>query len=71
MNDEGLASSVFHTGKAEVAANAYTDKRFNKAVDLLCAPIRTAKNDVISVAQLLNKAGGPFNNGVGPVISGV
>ncbi len=67
MNDEGLAGSVFHSGKGEVVANAYADKRFNKAVDLetgfktdnlLCVPIRTAKNEVIGVAQLLNKKGG-------------
>jgi|TARA_B110000211_G_C13783652_1_gene423088 hypothetical protein len=38
MNDEGLAGSVFHSGKVDVAANAYTDKHFNKAVELLCTP---------------------------------
>jgi hypothetical protein len=65
MNDEGLAGSVFHSGKVDVAANAYTDKHFNKAVELLCTPIRTAKNDVIRVARLLNKASSPFNDAVG------
>ncbi|WP_340109267.1 GAF domain-containing protein [Pikeienuella sp. HZG-20] len=69
MNDEGIAGSVFQTGRGEIVENAYDDPRFNVTVDretgfrtesLLCAPIRTARNEIIGVAQMLNKKTGRF-----------
>ncbi len=69
MNDEGVAGAVFQTGEGEIVENAYKDPRFNDQVDresgfrtrsILCAPIRTAKDEVIGVAQMLNKTEGRF-----------
>ena len=66
MNDEGITGAVFHSGVGEIIHDAYSDERFNATVDretgfktqsILCAPIRTAKDEVIGVAQMLNKAG--------------
>ncbi|MEX2520635.1 MAG: GAF domain-containing protein [Paracoccaceae bacterium] len=69
MNDEGIAGVVFQTGQGEIVEQAYKDPRFNVAVDketgfrtesILCAPIRTAKDEIIGVAQMLNKEKGRF-----------
>ncbi len=49
--------------------DAYSDPRFNRSVDeqtgfvtrnILCAPIRTVKGEIIGVAQTLNKKKGDF-----------
>lgn len=69
MNDEGIAGVVFQSGQGEIVEQAYKDPRFNDAVDretgfrtesILCAPIRTAKDEIIGVAQMLNKETGRF-----------
>lgn len=69
MNDEGIAGAVFQSGTGEIIENAYRDPRFNDNVDretgfrtqsILCAPIRTAKDEIIGVAQMLNKETGRF-----------
>ena len=69
MNDEGIAGAVFQSGTGEIIENAYRDSRFNDQVDretgfrtqsILCAPIRTAKDEIIGVAQMLNKETGRF-----------
>lgn len=69
MNNEGVAGSVFQSGQGEIVPDAYGDERFNGSIDretgfhtkaLICAPIRTVRNEIIGVAQLLNKKEGEF-----------
>jgi adenylate cyclase len=69
LNTVGVAGYVFNAGKGLVVHDAYSDPRFNRSVDeqtgfvtrsILCVPIRTAKGDVIGVAQALNKKKGKF-----------
>jgi adenylate cyclase len=69
LNTTGVAGRVFTTGRGMVVADAYKNKYFNKEVDLqtgfvtrniICAPIRTVKGEIIGVAQVLNKNDGPF-----------
>jgi adenylate cyclase len=71
LNTSGIAGSVFHSGKGVIVHNAYKDKRFNREVDqqtgfntrsVLCTPIKTAKGEVIGVAQALNKKEGKFTD---------
>lgn len=70
LNTSGIAGHVFTTGEPMLIADPYTDPRFNRAVDeqtgfvtrnILCAPIRTVKGEIIGVAQSLNKINGDFN----------
>lgn len=70
LNTSGIAGHVFTTGESMLIADPYTDPRFNRAVDeqtgfvtrnILCAPIRTVKGEIIGVAQSLNKINGDFN----------
>ena len=67
LNTSGIAGHVFTTGEGLIIDDAYSDSRFNKAIDkqtgfetttIMCAPIRTVKGQVIGVAQALNKKGG-------------
>ncbi len=69
LNTSGVAGHVFTTGKGEIVPDAYSDPRFNRAIDaqtgfqtrnILAAPLRTMKGDLIGVAQLLNKVEGAF-----------
>jgi adenylate cyclase len=69
LNTTGIAGHVFTTGKGTIVGDAYADTRFNRTVDqqtgfvtqnILCAPIRTAKGEIIGVAQILNKRSGTF-----------
>ncbi len=69
LNNAGLAGHVFHTGESLIVHDAYSDSRFNRKIDektgfvtknLLCVPVRTAKNDIIGVCQTLNKASRRF-----------
>lgn len=80
MNDDGIAGAVFQSGQWEIIPDAYGDERFNASVDretgystrnILCAPIRTAKNEVIGVAQMLNKVGGEFTERDGEILEGI
>lgn len=66
---QGIAGSVFGSGRGEIIPDAYADPRFNRWVDtetgyrtrnLLCVPIRNKRNEVIGVTQALNKRSGPF-----------
>ena len=66
---EGIAGWVAQSGEAVNIPDAYTDKRFQPAVDLrsgyrtrsiLCTPMRDSKGHIIGVLQVLNKSGGPF-----------
>jgi GAF domain-containing protein len=65
----GIAGSVATTGTPVRISDAYTDPRFNPEVDkrtgfrthnILCAPMRNARGQVIGVFQVLNKRGGDF-----------
>lgn len=60
----GIAGHVASTGEPVIIGNAYCDKRFNRSVDartgfttrsVLCVPLKTRKDGVIGVAQLVNK----------------
>ena len=72
LNNSGIAGHVFTTGEGLIIDDAYADPRFNRTIDeqtgfvtrsILCVPIRTAKGDVIGVAQVLNKQKGGFTKG--------
>jgi len=69
LNTTGVAGRVFTTGRGMVVADAYKNKYFNREVDsntgyvtrnMICAPIRTVKGEIIGVAQVLNKREGEF-----------
>jgi len=69
LNSSGIAGFVFTTGEALIIDDAYSDGRFNRAVDeqtgfttqnILCVPIKTMRGEVIGVAQALNKRKGKF-----------
>jgi adenylate cyclase len=63
LNDKGIAGSVFQTGRGVVVNDAYAHPDFNPEIDettgyvtrqILCAPIRTGRGELIGVAQVLN-----------------
>ncbi|OQY60029.1 MAG: adenylate/guanylate cyclase domain-containing protein [Desulfobacteraceae bacterium 4572_88] len=70
LDDKGVAGDVFTKGMSANVPDAYKDDRFDHSVDektgyetksILCVPIRTLKEEIIGVAQLLNKKhGGAF-----------
>jgi len=69
LNTSGIAGAVFQSGKSLMIPDAYKDERFNRSVDektgyitqsILCVPIKAAKNEIIGVAQVLNKKEGVF-----------
>ena len=64
----GIAGRVAETGETMNVTDAYTDPRFNKAVDeqtgyetrtILCMPI-TIRGQVIGVVEMVNKKEGVF-----------
>ena len=70
LNNSGIAGHVFTTGDGIIIDDAYADARFNRTIDeqtgfitrsILCVPIKTAKGEIIGVAQVLNKQRGAFN----------
>jgi adenylate cyclase len=69
LNNSGLAGHVFQSGEPIIAADAYTDPRFNPSVDertgyrtesIICVPVRTLSGETIGVMQCLNKKEGRF-----------
>lgn len=69
LNSNGIAGHVFTTGEGLIIHDAYADPRFDRSVDettgfvtksILCVPIRTAKGELLGVAQTLNKKKGRF-----------
>jgi adenylate cyclase len=69
LNTSGIAGAVFTSGEGLIIGDAYSDPRFNPAIDrqtgfetrsVLCVPVRTVKGAVIGVAQALNKRAGAF-----------
>ena len=68
-NKSGIAGSVFQSGVGEIIHDAYSDDRFNSAVDqqtgyttknILCAPVKTLNGVTIGSAEMLNKKSGRF-----------
>lgn len=69
LNNTGVAGHVFQSGDGLIIQDAYADDRFNRTIDeqtgfttksILCAPVRTVKNELIGVIQVLNKQDGEF-----------
>ncbi len=69
LNTTGIAGAVFSGGQGEIIPDAYSDERFNRKVDeqtgfkthnIVSAPVKTVRGDVIGVTQALNKKDGPF-----------
>lgn len=67
LNDSGIAGAVYTTGEGLIIDDAYADPRFNSKIDqatgfktrnILCAPVRTVRGDILGVAQTLNKVDG-------------
>lgn len=68
-NTDGIAGSVFTSGKTMNIPYAYADLRFNPTFDkksgyftrsILCVPIINKNGKVIGCTQVLNKIGGKF-----------
>jgi GAF domain-containing protein len=67
----GIAGAAAQSGQAIRIDDAYSDPRFNRAVDqktgfitrsILCLPVKNPQGEVFAVAQLLNrKDGRPFD----------
>jgi adenylate cyclase len=69
LNTTGIAGAIFQSGEGEIIHDAYLDGRFNSKIDeqtgyvtknILCAPVRTVRGDLIGVIQILNKRRGRF-----------
>src|SRR5688572_17464992 len=69
---EGIAGWVALSGDVVNIVDAYTDTRFQPAVDLrsgyrtrsiLCTPMRNSLGAIVGVLQVLNKRSGPFTHG--------
>ena len=69
LNTAGIAGTVFTSGEPVIVHDPYSDPRFDRAIDeqtgfvtrsIICVPIRTARGEVIGVAQALNKHKGRF-----------
>ena len=70
LNTAGIAGAVFQNGAGEIVHDAYADDRFDSSVDeqtgfttknIVCAPVRTVRDDIIGVIQILNKKKGRFS----------
>ena len=69
LNTTGIAGAVFQSGIGEAVHHPYEDERFNTAIDeqtgyvtknIICAPVKTVRNDILGVIQILNKKKGRF-----------
>lgn len=70
LNSSGIAGYVYNSGESVIIHDPYSNPHFNRSVDeqtgfltrnILCVPVRTAKGNIIGVAQVLNKQNGQFN----------
>lgn len=66
---QGIAGAVVGSGEAVIIDDAYADPRFNRAIDqqtgyrtrnIICAPIKSRRGEIVGALQLLNKREGPF-----------
>jgi adenylate cyclase len=80
LNNDGIVGAVFQTGRSIIIDDAYADLRFNPKSDretgyvtktVLCVPLRTAKGDVIGVAEALNKVDGLFTEHDQALLEGI
>jgi len=69
LNTTGIAGAVFQSSIGEIILDAYADDRFNRNVDeqtgfktrsIVCAPVKTVKDETIGVIQVFNKKDGEF-----------
>ena len=70
LNNSGIAGFAYNSGESVIILDPYNNPHFNRSIDeqtnfvtknILCVPVRTAKGNVIGVAQVLNKINGVFN----------
>jgi adenylate cyclase len=70
LNSSGIAGFVYNSGESVIINDPYNNPHFNRSVDeqtnfvtknMLCVPVRTAKGNIIGVAQVLNKVAGQYN----------
>ena len=63
LNTSGIAGAVYHSAVGEIIHDVNDDRRFNSSIDaytgyetrnIVCAPIKTVKQKVIGVIQILN-----------------
>ena len=80
LNNTGIAGAVFNSGVGEIVHYPYQDNRFNFKVDeqtgfvtknIICAPVRTLRNDIIGVVQILNKKKGRFTKDDLAILEGI
>jgi adenylate cyclase len=71
LNTVGVAGRVFTTHEPLIINDTYSDPRFNREIDeqtgyttrnIVCAPVTTARGEVIGVAQVLNRRSGDFTD---------
>jgi len=80
LNSTGIAGSIFQSGVGEIIHDAYADDRFNSKIDeqtgyvtknIVCAPVKTFRGDVIGVIQILNKKRGRFTKEDLEIVQGI
>ncbi|MEL0321407.1 MAG: GAF domain-containing protein [Gammaproteobacteria bacterium] len=80
LNSTGIAGSIFQSGVGEIIHDAYADDRFNSKIDeqtgyvtknIVCAPVRTVRGDVIGVIQILNNKRGRFTKEDLEIVQGI
>jgi adenylate cyclase len=80
LNTTGIAGSIFQSGVGEIIHDAYSDERFNSKIDeqtgyvtknIVCAPVKTVRGDVIGVIQILNKKRGRFTKDDLDIVQGI
>ena len=80
LNTTGIAGSIFQSGVGEIIHDAYADERFNSKIDeqtgyvtknIVCAPVRTVRGDLIGVIQILNKKRGRFTKDDLDIVQGI
>lgn len=69
LSHTGIAGHVFSSGRGDIVEDAYSDRRFIRSIDqqtgyrtrnIVCAPIKTVKGEVIGAIEILNKKRGLF-----------
>lgn len=67
--DLGIAGAAFKSGEHQIIDDAYTDERFNHAIDeetgyitekILAVPVRNRSGQIIGVSEVLNRRDNPF-----------
>ena len=80
LNTTGIAGAVFKSGLGEIVHYPYEDDRFNSKIDeqtgfvtknIVCAPVKTVRNDIIGVVQILNKKRGRFTKDDLEILEGI